>query len=308
MSQQALPVLNLCMITDGKDGHYTQLLGLQSALETYFEVRPERVEVAVGFCGCLRAIKEWSRQFTGQNTLLVGVGSETWRYLVIAKKIFALRTLVLLRPRLWPLSWFDQIVVPKHDELKEGGNILCTEGVLNPMRPSQHQDKNLGLILVGGPSKHYHWDDNELIKQVQGLVSSQPDTQWLLATSRRTPLNFLSVLKTRSAANLQVFPVEETPKSWLVEKLPQATTVWVTEDSMSMVFEGLSVGATVGLLKVPRIRTGRVTRCIDELINKQWLTPIEYYEKTNAMFPSVGPLQEATRIASLLAPMLMADQ
>ena len=305
MSSASLPPLRLCLISDGKAGHTTQLRGLQAGLAQHFQISAELIETNLGLWPCVNVLRQWTREFKGQRVLVAGVGGDTWRYLVLAKKIFGLHTLVLLRPRFWPDAWFDHIVVPRHDELAEGGHIIVTEGVLNPMLPATAPDPNAGLILIGGPSKHHDWDGDALLSQIAFVVKSESNKQWHLTTSRRTPPDFIAQLSALNLPHLTIVPVDETPPDWVKKRLLSSEVVWVTEDSMSMIFEGLSAGIQVGLLTLPRSRTGRVIRSIDDLIERQLVTPITIYQKTNQLLSARPPLQEARRVADIIAPKLL---
>ena len=295
------------MISDGKAGHTTQLGGLQAGLARHFHITADLIETDRGFWPCIKTLRRWAHEYNDQGILVAGVGGDTWRYLVIAKKIFGLHTLVLLRPRFWPHAWFDHIVVPRHDELTDGGHIIVTEGVLNPMLPATAPDPQTGLILIGGPSKHHDWDGSGLLEQIAFVVKSEADKQWHLTTSRRTPSEFLSSLASLKLPNLTIAPVADTPPNWVKDRLLGSAVVWVTEDSMSMIFEGLSAGVQVGLLALPRSRTGRVIRSIDDLISRQWVTPIAHYQKTQQLLPARPALQEARRVADIIAPKVLAQ-
>ncbi|NIP97883.1 MAG: hypothetical protein GWO24_32430, partial [Akkermansiaceae bacterium] len=96
------------------------------------------------------------------------------------------------------------------------------------------------------------------------LVSCRTGLQWNLTNSRRTPAGFLDQL---AALPLQIHPCDETGPDWLPQQLLTAREVWVTEDSMSMIYEALTARARVGLLAMPRkSRRGRIVRGLDQLV------------------------------------------
>lgn len=303
-----LPLLTLCLISDGKAGHDTQLQGLEYGLSRHFQLQSHAIQTPSGFLSCWQALRQWSRQSKTQSVLVAGAGSGSWRYLVLAKKIFNLKTVVLLRPRLWPHAWFDQIVAPFHDELPEGKRVICTEGVLNPVAPAMAPNPMRGLFLIGGPSRHHGWDEAALLQQIRTVVQAGNKKQWQLTNSRRTPTEFLASLQKMALQNLTIVPVEQTPRNWVGEQLQQCGEVWVTEDSMSMVFEGLSAGVQVGLLTLPRRRDSRVTRCIDNLIRRNWVTPVAQLADNGGMSAKVPPLQEAVRVSGILATTLLTQE
>lgn len=290
--------ISLCLVTDGKAGHYSQLKGFAYGLGLYALVEEQCLDISEGFGSTLGALRKLPK-----NTLVAGAGGSTWRYLLIAKKILGLRTIVLMKPRLWPFSWFDLVVAPKHDGIKSIGNIIATEGVLSTIEPAQSEHSSQGLILVGGPSKHHHWDNAAIVNQIK-LILKANKRDWTISTSRRTPKELLPGLKALENDRVDFVPVTDTPPNWVRDQLANTAVVWVSEDSMSMVFEGLSAGIPVGLLSVPRQRSGRVTRCIDDLIERQWLTSFSHFEQQKSLLPTRPPLQEAARVGKAVAEWL----
>ena len=93
---------------------------------------------------------------------------------------------------------------------------------------------------------------------------------------------------------MQIFPVEDTPQGWIFEQMQLAEAVWVTEDSVSMLYEALTAGCKVGLIEIDRIKDDRITRQIDQL----------YLNKAKDL-SGVGllslQLSEADRVAALLS-------
>ena len=76
-----------------------------------------------------------------------------------------------------------------------GAHVIKVEGALNAIAPSQESSMDKGLILIGGPSRHVHWDNAHVIGQLNVVLNASPGMQWRLTTSRRTPEDFLSFLE-----------------------------------------------------------------------------------------------------------------
>ena len=157
---------------------------------------------------------------------------------------------------------------------------------------------DLGLFLIGGPSVHHNWSDAETARHVATIVRRETARHWRLTTSRRTPPSFLPAI--RSIDRLEICPVEETDPGWVRRELATAGQVWVTEDSVSMVYEALTAGAAVGILPVPRRHASRVTTGLDRLVKENWATPYSTWEQGTALHAAPEPLDEATRCARLL--------
>ncbi len=77
-------------------------------------------------------------------------------------------------------------------------------------------------------------------------------------------------------------------------------TVWVTADSVSMVYESLTAGCRVGLIELtPAAGDSRVMRGMAKLVETQRVTPFGEWSRQRGMFPA-APLDEAGRVADLL--------
>lgn len=193
---------------------------------------------------------------------VIGAGHSTHLALLAVTRTTGARSIVLMKPGL-PMSWFDWCVAPEHDFKKtpDRSHLIVSKGALNRVIPEQGE-RTEKWFLIGGPSKIHGFDEAGLISQIRQLAR---DGKWQVADSRRTPSDFLKRLKIE-IPNLSVIPHQETGQGWLAEKLSTAAEVWVTEDSVSMVYEALTGGAKVGVLKMPRLKPdARVIRGLEKL-------------------------------------------
>jgi mitochondrial fission protein ELM1 len=127
---------------------------------------------------------------------------------------------------------------------------------------------------------------------------------WQLTTSRRTPATFLAALPQPLPDNLKLMPHDQTGPGWLEHALAGAGQVWVSEDSVSMLYEALTAGAGVGLLRLPELpgrpRVGRVSGGVRKLVADGWVTPYEAWQPGQTLPPPPQAFNEAERIASLI--------
>jgi mitochondrial fission protein ELM1 len=141
---------------------------------------------------------------------------------------------------------------------------------------------------------------------VRTILDAHPMVAWRIADSRRTPactrhlLRAIASLSTGAAPNCAFVPHEETGPEWLSTALAEAGTVWVTEDSVSMLYEALSAGAATGLLPVPRRRSSRPSRGADALLASGQVTAFERWAEGAALPRLAVPLDEAERCARAL--------
>jgi mitochondrial fission protein ELM1 len=236
----------------------------------------------------------WRRD---RKPLILCCGHRTHLTALALRKVTGGRVVVLMRPSL-PLCLFDLAVVPAHDEPSGCREVLMTAGVLNPMRAEGAHQSQKGLVLIGGPSRRSGWDIDQLLAQLETITSRTPDTQWTLTTSRRTPPAMLGRLQRIHAANVQVVPHTETPAGWVARQLADVSSAWITDDSVSMVYEALTAGVGVGLLETPRHRKDRVTRGIDALIESGRVTPFANWTGEMPLRRINPPLAEADRVAA----------
>jgi mitochondrial fission protein ELM1 len=265
-------------LTDGKAGHVAQAQGLFAALRRQ-GLPIQVVEIPIVDCSRLATVWYWLSQgrlghlpeicqHAAPPRMILGVGHSThWMLLLLGKIYPKARTVVLMKPSL-PLAWFDLVIMPEHDQPIECETVLATKGVLNPLSNEQRHHPRRVLLLIGGASKRHGFDTDAIILQLQQLLDQLGTQQTvLLTTSRRTPNDLVEQPAIQALSqHIQIFPVDHTPHGWLFEQLQLAESVWVTEDSVSMLYEALTAGCQVGVLSMPRIKPDRITQAIDQLI------------------------------------------
>ena len=197
--------------------------------------------------------------------LIIAAGHGTHLHLLAARRARGGKSVALMKPSL-PVSWFDLCLIPEHDDYQGDGNYLNTKGVLNALDSAGEHHANRAVILVGGPSKHFSWDVLSLSQQIKRLVNGSPEMSFVLTTSRRTPGDFVALIEELQLPNVQVVPVEQTQPGWVGRQLSESSVAWVTEDSVSMVYESLTAGVAVGLLNMPSRGEGRVSKGVSSLV------------------------------------------
>ncbi|MEI6675083.1 MAG: ELM1/GtrOC1 family putative glycosyltransferase [Verrucomicrobiota bacterium] len=231
--------------------------------------------------------------------LIIAAGHATHPALLWLARQHRVPSIVLMRPSL-PLRWFDLCIAPAHDftHPPAAATVLTTNGALNRVLARATAPRHGGLLLVGGPSTTHDWDASSLLEALAGI--SGGGGPWKLTDSRRTPPGFLAQMRQRLPA-VTICPHVETPRDWLPTCLAEAAEVWVTEDSVSMVYEALSSGARVGLLPVPRSKPDtRVLRGLGQLVDAGFVTPYERWLQTRTLTPPPESLQEAARCARVV--------
>ena len=288
----------LWLITDNKPGHRSQLQGLAQALAARTAVETHWIDAPGG----LAAFRHWlTGRFPPGAALpdpdfILVAGHRTHLAGLAARRARGGKLIALMRPSL-PLRWFDLCVIPQHDRPPARANVIATRGVLNTARPSPEREADKGLFLIGGPSKHHGWDTPGLLAQIDAILAATPAMRWTLTTSRRTPADTESALLALRDRGVNVRPVRDTPPGWAMAQVARSAQAWVTEDSVSMVYESLTAGAATGLLAVPRLGETRITAGVAELQRAGLVTTFADWVRTAQLATPLERLAEADRVA-----------
>lgn len=249
--------------------------------------------------------------------LIIGAGHHTHLSMLAARRARGGRVVVLMKPSL-PMRCFDLCIVPGHDRPGPRENVLVTQGALTRQYPACEKDASLGLVLIGGPSRHFNWTDRQVVEQIASLIEHDPARQWTVATSGRTPAGFIATLREGLApllrryssppffkegrrqmpdGGLRIVEWHESDDEWLPAQLASTPVVWVTEDSVSMLYEALGAGAAVGLIALSRHGSNRISRGVDALISAGQVTAYRDWRAGRPLPASAANLNEALRCA-----------
>lgn len=250
----------ILIINDGKPGHRNQSLGLAEALARKTPVEISEREPMGRFEALRLSLGGMLPQLDDRPDLLIGAGHATHLTLLALRRLYRVPAIVLMKPSI-PMGFFDLCLVPEHDQPPKRPNIIATHGALNRMQPGDKVPGS-GVILIGGPSRHYLWDEAGVLNQVQALLESKP-RDWLISSSRRTPAGTERALS--ALCGNRFVPAAETGPDWLPQQLARAEVCWVTEDSASMVYEALTAGCRVGVLPLSGEADNRIGKGIEQL-------------------------------------------
>ena len=235
------PARSVWWISDGKPGHLSQVRGLVNALKphgnfdlTEFDLRDRAAHRRLG----------QARSVAGAPApLIVGAGRRTHRPILRAKRMSGGVAVVLMNP-VWPTGHrkrgFDLYVVPDHDGVAAADNVILTAGALNPLTARGNHDPARGVLLIGGPARRFGWNPTRTLDQLRAVIGRSPHiTRWDATSSRRTPADTVAALGQLNH-RIAFTPAADTPRGWVADALASADTAWVTEDSVSMVYEALT--------------------------------------------------------------------
>lgn len=303
--------MHICYLSDGKAGHQAQVMGLVSALSALEQVSLTTLTVSGA----------WPARWQTAHTplahppdIIIGAGHRThlpvW---LMGRRYPKAKTVIVMKPSL-PLSWFDFVIMPQHD-WRTGSvpsNVLLTQGVMNRFVDAHCHKSDHVLVLIGGTNQRFGFDSQRVVQQVTQLCQQYQAlgvAHIVITDSRRTPSRFRELLKNSlskkinphdvATTAIRYFPVEDTQGEWLNRQYQTAKHVWVTSDSVNMIYEALSAGCQVGLIDLPTQKIDRVTKMVEQLRQAGTVTTLSDFCQGQSL-PAGVPLNEAKRAAQWL--------
>ncbi|HAD61167.1 MAG TPA: hypothetical protein DCG12_18150 [Planctomycetaceae bacterium] len=252
-------------VLDSRPGHRNQVRGLLEALAELVPIQEKQIEISSRAESITIALRSRNRLPVSAPDLIVGAGHRTHVGLLSLSRRLSSPSVVLMKPSL-PMGLFDLCLVPDVYNFRSvPAGVFLTRGVLNSSRYSDRQDSNRGLILLGGPCRHTQWNSESVEQQISSLLRATPGRDWLIASSRRTPQDFLSRLPQSNAVT--VVTPDDAPPGWLDEQFRQCEHVWVTADSISMLSESVTSGARTGVIELEVKRRNRAVKCVQQILD-----------------------------------------
>lgn len=290
------------LLTDNKPGHRNQLQGLGERLHALTDAKLVWVEKKRHPVQLWRALLGLPAPlpYPAPN-IIIAAGTGTHRLLLSLRRKQNVLTVVLMRPS-FPVNWVNAAIIPAHDSPPDQPGVLVTQGAINAIKPLAKQTReDEALILLGGPSRHFSWDDEIVYEQIAALSEQYPGWTWHLSSSRRTPDSLIELILKSNLPNVLFYHHEETAPEWLGEAMASARVVWVSPDSVSMVYEALTAGIPTGLLKLEPAPNSRVAQGIVELERQGQVAPwTDRMALMKADPQFIAPLWEADRAARWL--------
>ena len=289
------------LISDGKKGHENQSLGLLQALEQHASISPVRLLIKViparwrdllwPSAQLLQSIKD------DQPDLIIGTGNRTHRYLLACKRATQAPTIVLMAPHTASLT--ASIAASASTRPARGSRIITTRWALNTVAHSTARAQ--WTRSHRGPPAPWLGCHNAT-KQIKHILQVNPETQWTLTDSRRTPEACIQSIDTAFGSQLTIQRFSDCEPGWLAQQLSSIEKCWVTEDSVSMIYEALSGGGRVGILPIPRKRSNaRILRGLEDIIASQRVHIFKIGQAQLNTHNTHPPLAEAQRVAALIA-------
>ena len=272
--------MNVYWFQDSKTGHLKQVQALLDQLK-------KEIKISITPINCsnhesVPGILFDESHFDGP-TILIGAGHDVYSKILQAKKYIQKLTdqdifsIAVLRPS-YKLNSFDLIVAPEHDFRKRllPENVISFQGSLTTTSQSPI-DENKAIIAIGGPSKHYKFDEEILMKQIHYILSVHPKHQFKIFNSRRTPYTLNIKLKDglKNFSNVKFIYLNSPESDTFQDSINKSSLKFVTPDSSNLVFEALSANGQTYLIQIenPQYRrifgAKKIRESMSELINSK---------------------------------------
>ena len=284
--------MNILWIKDGKKGHEKQVQALLeelsktidikiyqedyhiSSLKRFFDIFHHSTSYVFKKYDSCKIIKSYNQN---DIHLVIGAGSNIHTRLLLLKKFLKdiynkdIIAISVLSPSLFK-NEFNFICAPNHDEIKLSNikNTIFFEGSLAKVS-IQEPDDSIGLIGLGGINNHFIFNEDDLIKQIEYILSLYPNKDWYLFSSRRTSDLMIDKIKTLTNSFSNLIVAHENYD----EIIKRASIKFITQDSMNMVYESLSTKGQTFVFNMKYKNENKITKQIKKLIENKQIGYIE---------------------------------
>jgi uncharacterized protein len=301
--------MRVAVFLDGSPGHEKQTQGIIKALDLLCpldkkEIKVKRQTLIQDIWSWIRyflVLDSFSSQYIDTYDLLIGTGSHTHIPMLAYKRHCDALTCTCMAPPWILRRKFDLCFIPQHDGITERTNVVTTVGPPNCSEAKGNHDHSKGLILLGGTDiKSHHWNSTDVADYVLELIKNETEKEWTISSSPRTPQETVSLIEKIALQfyNVRFFKYEDTESGWVEKQYDRNKTVWVTADSMSMVYEALSAGCSVGILPVIwKNKDNKFKRSEDFLLEQGLVISFAAWKDGSRRWKEHLPLNEAGRCA-----------
>ena len=294
--------MKICWFKDSKIGHEKQVHAILDNLALTQDLLIEEIYISnpVWLELFLYLLKIKPKQDSIPD-IIIGAGSKTTIPMLRHKIHSKTKVISVMKPQFFE-SKFDLIVAPRHDYKVVPNNVFTYIGSIAKVNINPELE-DIGLIVVGGLNKHFNFDNDYLISQIDFVISLFPNTKWIVFNSRRTPKSFNERIK--KSSSIEKFIDVTTNFEPLNNYLPKAKFKFVTPDSVNMIFESLSSSGETYLFDMHSPSENKITKLIDEVKDNKYVGFLEekYLENSeiktislNKPNPLHEPLREVEKI------------
>ena len=303
--------MKTCKITailDGSPGHEKQTEGIIRALGKYVLVEINYLKIKKSFLSdmisWLKALMGlfWKTGKTEDVDFVLGTGTHTHPHVIRIGNANGAKKIICMSPASFLIKMFDLCFVPSHDRFNPGKNIFLTIGPPNISTDKNIHKNDTGLILIGGVDEKSHvWDSDKICGYIEEIISFESvNLKWTISSSPRTPEEMENKISRFAVGreNVSFFPFADTQKGWVEKRYDTSGIVWVTADSMSMVYEALTAGCTTCIIPVEWKQKGNKFASSEQYLYEHKIVISYHNWKRNREYTKGGKcLNESDRCA-----------
>ena len=310
--------LKALLLTEGYHGMISQVEGLAKALQAEFQHKIVRLNWPWNFIPPkLTPISEIilkDKHYINENKsfdLVISCGRKSViPSAIIKKKNTNIFTIHIQDPKV-NYKNFDVIIAPEHDELK-GENVISSKGSIHYITQSEiekaknylvnkFQNENVVSLILGGPSKHYSFSNEELTQVFRKIKSNfiSQGYKVLVIPSMRTPKRIIDLAMKEFVKD--GFVVNTVDKQAYLSALALATNIVVTCDSTSMISEAAASGKPIFVAHMEPKKNNYRFKKFFQLFREMGITK-ELGDRVDNW--TYNRLNEADRIATLMSKKL----
>ena len=262
--------MNILWVKDNNIGHEKQVRVLLEELskQKNLNIDERSIKGIFPFFTYLNDIQE------NYYDLIIGAGHKTYGLLLDTKKYQKnnSKALAILSPS-FKKDQFDIICAPEHDhnKLKNLNNVIYYEGSLSKVS-LEKSDENIVMIAIGGKNKHYQFDEESVVNQINYFIALNSNKYCYIFNSRRTSISFNKKINNlvKDNSNIKFIDFNKNNVISFESILHKSSMKLITRDSVNMIYESLSCEGNTFLMDMePKNNNNKVVKIIDKLINNK---------------------------------------
>jgi mitochondrial fission protein ELM1 len=293
--------MNILWISDGKKGHEKQVEILLNEVSKTENIIIKKEIIEINKFSQLLELSTYSASLligslflnTGKFLkydednidIVIGAGSSIHMRMLLIKNYLSnkgnsTKVVSILTPSFYRRK-FDIICSPLHDSDKLSvakKNVIFFEGCLAKVSTNEVEE-NIGFIGIGGTNKHFAFDQDAIIMQIEFLIGLYQQKKWFLFTSRRTPNEMVDKIKKIALTNKNLI-ISDDNYDEIIEK---ASIKVVTQDSINMIYESLSTKGQTLLFNMKYIKINKIVNQINILLSNKRVGYVENVQMVDGL-------------------------
>ena len=260
--------MNVLWVKDNNIGHEKQVKVLLEELSKQIKLNIDERSIK-GIFPIYSYLSDVKEKY---YDLVIGAGHKTYGLLLNTKKHQKnnCKAIAILTPT-FSRDQFDIICTPIHDnnKLKDLDNVIYYEGSLSKVSLKETDDNTI-MVAIGGKNKHYQFNDEHILSQIDYFISLNSSKNCYLFNSRRTSTSFNKRISNlvNNNTNIKFIDFNSDSVTSFESILHKSSMKLITRDSVNMVYESLSSSGETYLIDMKAKKNdGKVVKIINKLIN-----------------------------------------